>query len=362
MSRKSNTWLFHVLAWMIFILAPIFFSPGPFFQEITKESAISLLVRSATLVALFYSNLFYFTPVLLKKYGWVWFVSILVLLVVVISVFNAGFHMQYVEDRGFFQEPPPFPNRMHRGEPGFGPGPPPHRIMFASPTFVSVVITVLVAITSSSLVLRKEWLSAQEEKKEQTHMKIQAELVALKLQISPHFLFNTLNNIRWLVRSKSEQAEDAIVKLSHLLRYILYQTEAEEVDLEKEIDHLKDFIELQKMRILKPESLSVSIQGALNGKRIIPLLLLPLIENFFKHGDFTGNFQNSISIRVAGNHLMFKSENLIAAVEDKAKGIGFANVKKRLSLHYPSRYTLEYYEKESVFNVELNLNLTDLLI
>src|SRR6185369_7958083 len=124
---------------------------------------------------------------------------------------------------------------------------------------------------SSLLVFWEEWNKVQLEKQEQQLQKVAAELTALKLQISPHFLFNTLNNIRWLVRSKSENAEDAVVKLSHLLRYILYQTDADKVDLEKEMKHLADFIELQKMRLANPDSFSFSIEGTLSEKSIVPL-------------------------------------------------------------------------------------------
>src|SRR6185369_11333564 len=105
---------------------------------------------------------------------------------------------------------------------------------------------------SSLLVFWEEWNKVQLEKQEQELQRVAAELTALKLQISPHFLFNTLNNIRWLVRSKSDVAEEAVVKLSQLLRYILYQTGNERVNLEKEVEHLKDFVELQKMRIVNP--------------------------------------------------------------------------------------------------------------
>ncbi|GHM98663.1 hypothetical protein WSM22_01530 [Cytophagales bacterium WSM2-2] len=230
--------------------------------------------------------------------------------------------------------------------------------MFASPTFASFLITVIVATASSLLVWREEWVKTQEEKKEQALQKIAAELTALKLQISPHFLFNTLNNIRWLVRSKSDKAEDAVVKLSHLLRYILYQTESEQVDLEKEIEHLSDFIELQKMRIAKNDPVHVIIDGSLTGKRIVPLLLLPLVENFFKHGDFNTDFQNSISLQLADSRLVFKSENWIAASDESDHGIGLTNVMRRLELHYPKRHLLKYFERNSVFYLELELMLS----
>ncbi len=230
--------------------------------------------------------------------------------------------------------------------------------MFASPTFSSFLITIIVVAASSLLVLWDNWTKAQTEKQEQMLQKVAAELTALKLQISPHFLFNTLNNIRWLVRSKSENAEDAVVKLSHLLRYILYQAEADQVDLEKEINHLNDFIELQKMRLVNLNSINFTVDGDLTGKRIVPLLLLPLVENFFKHGDFTSAFQNKISLEVHEYHVVFKYGNLIARSEEKENGIGLSNVKRRLALHYPGRHILKYFERDSIYYLELELILS----
>jgi Histidine kinase len=347
--------LLHLLGWILFFIAPVLLSPGPVWFSLTFENVVSLLVRNGTLIVLFYFNLFYLTPFVLKKKGVVLFFSILIILILLVSFFNAGFHQYFVEGRGLGMRPPPPGDR-----PPFGPMRNHPPMMFASTTFSSLLITLIVVGLSSLLVLLDDWSKAQAEKQEQQLQKIAAELTALKLQISPHFLFNTLNNIRWLVRSKSERAEDAVVKLSHLLRYILYQAEAEQVDLEKEINHLIDFIELQKMRLVNHDSFLFSIEGDLTGKNIVPLLLLPLVENFFKHGDFTGSFQNRISISVAEHQLLFKSENRIALSDEKQNGIGLNNVKRRLALHYQDRHVLKYSSKDSMYYQELELILGQL--
>jgi sensor histidine kinase YesM len=316
---------------------------------------MSLVVRSLTLIIYFYANLFYITPVVLKKRGPIVFALVTVLLITVISFVNSGFHHFYVEGR---MMPSSMPGQMGHGPRPFGPppegGPP---LMFVSPTFASILITSLVAIISSMLVFWQEWDKVQAEKQEQALQRVAAELTALKLQISPHFLFNTLNNIRWLVRSKSDMAEDAVVKLSHLLRYILYQTDKDKVDLDQELNHLKDFIELQKMRIENTQAVEFTMQGDLTGKQIVPLLLLPLAENFFKHADFSGDYKNKISVVVMGDKLVFKTENKIAQSTETEKGIGLNNVNKRLGLHYPDRHWLHYFEKENVFFLQLDLTL-----
>lgn len=344
-----------MLGWCLFFLAPVIFSPGPLFHRVSSTEMMSLVVRSLTLIIYFYSNLFYFTPVILKRRGPIVFALVSAVLITVISFVNSGFHHFYVEGR---MMQPPTSGEMRQGPMPFGPppegGPP---LMFVSPTFASILITSLVAIISSMLVFWQEWDKVQAEKQEQALQRVAAELTALKLQISPHFLFNTLNNIRWLVRSRSDTAEDAVVKLSHLLRYILYQTDKEKVDLDQELNHLKDFVELQKMRIENTGAVEFIMQGNLTGKQIVPLLLLPLAENFFKHTDFSSGCKNKISVVVTDSTLVFKTENRIAPLAETEKGIGLNNVIKRLNLHYPSRHRLHYFEKDGVFFLQLDLIL-----
>lgn len=349
-AKSEIKWPFHLLGWIIFFMAPLLLSPGPIGHNLTLEAMVSLLVRNTILMLFFYANLLYLTPVFLRRYGLTSFAFVLLVLIIAISFFNVAFHQYYAEGRNMFGPhlPPP--------EDAFRPrhGPP---VMLASPEFSSLLITLIVAAASSLLVFRAEWTKREEEKKEQAHQKITAELTALKLQISPHFLFNTLNNIRWLVRSKSENAEDAVVKLSHLMRYMLYQTDAEKVDLERELNHLIDFIDLQKIRVSEVENIQISIQGNPNGKVIVPLLLLPLVENFFKHGDFTSTNQNSILIVIDNDRLKFNSANRISSQVQQSGGIGLSNVKRRLALHYPGLHVLKYYEKDFVFYLELELTL-----
>lgn len=350
---------FHALAWCLFFLAPAVISPGPLFHKVTSAEMISLSVRTLTLMIYFYANLYYITPVILKKRGAIVFAIVSLLIIVVISNINSSIHHFYVEGRRM-GSPPAMPAEWGPppGQDQFGPPRSTPPMMFASPTFSSLLITTLVAIISSMLVFWEEWGKVQIEKQEQELQRVAAELTALKLQISPHFLFNTLNNIRWLVRSKADNAEEAVVKLSHLLRYILYQTDRDKVDLEPELNHLRDFIELQKMRIESPGAVQFSMTGDLSERQIVPLLLLPLVENVFKHGDFSGNYQNKIAITVSDATLIFKTENKISRSTEKENGIGLSNATKRLKLHYPDRHLLHYFEKDDVFFFQLELILS----
>ncbi|MGC4020554.1 MAG: hypothetical protein QM734_00725 [Cyclobacteriaceae bacterium] len=179
MKRKSTgIVIIHLLAWILFILAPLFFSPGPLLSELSFESFLSLSVRSITLIALFYFNLFYLTPIFFKKQGWGPFVFTLIFLVVMVSFFNSSFHESLVEGRPVGMRPPPIPQDMI----GFGPRPGRPPMMFASPKFSSFLITILVATASSLLVFREEWAKSEAEKQEQLNQRLAAELTALKLQ------------------------------------------------------------------------------------------------------------------------------------------------------------------------------------
>src|SRR6185369_13982184 len=145
----------------------------------------------------------------------------------------------------------------------------------SGPLFSSFLLTIMIASISTSIVLWNDWVKVQAEEQERAFQKLASELAVLKLQISPHFLFNTLNNIRWLVRSKSDQAEEAVMKLSQLLRYILYQTSQEKIELEKEIQHLKDYVSLQQMRLTEHQNIIFSYAADASNKTIVPLLFIP---------------------------------------------------------------------------------------
>jgi LytS/YehU family sensor histidine kinase len=219
-----------------------------------------------------------------------------------------------------------------------------------------------VASASTFVVLWNNWTKAREHEQTITFEKVAAELSVLKLQISPHFLFNTLNNIRWLVRSKSEHAETAVVKLSHLLRYILYQTNESKVSLEKEIEHLTDYVSLQQMRLVKTDSVVFEVTGTADGKSIVPLLLIPFVENFFKHANFENDVANKIKIDIGDSRLVLETNNSILDTSKQTPtvdgGIGLENVKRRLALHYPDQHFIRYENRDGYFTVHLEIILS----
>jgi hypothetical protein len=352
----------HVLGWMIFFLAPVILSPGRDIQAYFSQPQIifSLVIRNFLLMGLFYVNFFYLTPKIFDSKRPAVFIVSIVLLVAAVSISNFFLHEIITGPFDERHEPPP-PDHFGAGADHRGPGKRPIRLMFASPFFSSMLITTLVTVASSLLVLWNNWEKAKANERERTLQKIAAELSVLKLQISPHFLFNTLNNIRWLVRSGSENAEPALVKLSQLLRYILYQANNDKVPLEKETEHLRDYISLQKMRIKDHDSIRFEVTGKTEGRSIVPLLLIPILENFFKHGEFSEETTGLISMVIQGNMLIFRTVNRVSpksTVKDLTEsGIGLENVKKRLALHYPGHHTFGYYEENSYYFVNLEIEM-----
>jgi two-component system, LytTR family, sensor kinase len=192
--------------------------------------------------------------------------------------------------------------------------------------------------------------------------KVQNELSALKAQVNPHFLFNNLNTIYGLASTNVERSKNVILKLSDFLRYVLYDTAADSIPLEKEVEIIKIYVDLQKERI-DPEITKVtfSAEGNFNKVSVSPLLLLPLTENCFKHG--TGNQPGKIDIviRFDGKRLIYRSENNISMREETINrekgGLGINNLKKRLNLLYPDKYSLNLDEKEGIFKAELMVEM-----
>lgn len=190
---------------------------------------------------------------------------------------------------------------------------------------------------------------------------LQSELKFLKSQINPHFLFNALNNIYTLSMIKSEKTPEMILKLSDMLRYILYDCQEERVTLQKEIDYIRNYIDLQKLKDEHFKNIDTVI-SADGHQKVAPMLLIPFIENAFKHGDvlLTEKGWMKIYMSTEHNQLHFSIQNSMPGrdyTKDKAGGIGLENVKKRLDMLYKDAYELKIDQGEKVFRVDLNILL-----
>lgn len=192
--------------------------------------------------------------------------------------------------------------------------------------------------------------------------KLQTELRYLKAQVQPHFFFNTLNNIYSLALQQSAATAPLVARLSDMMRYVIYETTNQKVSLKKEIDFLKNYVDIESVRYNENIIISFDAQGIKENAGIEPLLLLPLIENMFKHGvqHETGKGYIDIVICLTGNELTLQARNSKPSVKlntIEEKGVGLENVKRRLQLLYPGKFDLTIQENESFYEVLLTLQL-----
>jgi sensor histidine kinase YesM len=206
-----------------------------------------------------------------------------------------------------------------------------------------------------------DWFNNLHLKKDLENVKLQTELVALKSRLNPHFLFNTLNNIDTLIQASPEKASVAISKLSDLLRYVVYETADEKIPIQKELDTVKKYMDLERLRILNPDS--VSFKNSITNEFLVPpMIFMPFIENAFKHSNLNNpNQKISVSFSESNNALLFHCVNTIGVQknESKEKGIGLELVRKRLNLTFPGKYSLNIEQQNNEYIVLLKISFAD---
>ncbi|GGD96579.1 hypothetical protein GCM10011312_20120 [Planktosalinus lacus] len=230
--------------------------------------------------------------------------------------------------------------------------------------FVAVSVYLVVLLVSAFKLLQLNLKHTEETKRLEhqiieTQLKLkEQELNYLKMQIHPHFLFNTLNTIYGFALKKADETPEMILKLSNLLDYLLYQADKPFVSLQEELNHIHDYIALEKMRFHDTLSISFTSQNIPDDLRIAPMLLLPFVENSFKHGVIKkGKLHVSMHIRCENKILCFNIENTHSRANSPQKGIGLENIQKRLDLVYCNQYTLAIDDTHEKFKVALTLNL-----
>jgi two-component system, LytTR family, sensor kinase len=223
-----------------------------------------------------------------------------------------------------------------------------------------VYFSILSASIAYRLILERQKTDKLAKEKETENLK--TELSLLRSQVSPHFMFNVLNNMVSLARKKSDLLEPSLIKLSSLMRYMLYETNVEKVSLDKEIDYLNSYIDLQQQRFGKKLCVNVSVEEVDHEYQIEPMLLIPFVENAFKHG--TGSVENAtinISLGAKKNILHFDVQNkynpLSVDIKDDSSGIGLNNVMRRLDLLYNKKHDLIITRENNWFKVSLQINI-----
>jgi len=233
------------------------------------------------------------------------------------------------------------------------------RISYLISHFVSIYMVVVGAAFIKLLI---QWYNSSQQNQLLARENLETELKFLKSQIHPHFLFNTLNNLYALTLKKSDKAPETVLKLSELLDFMLYDCNASKISLDKEIRLVNSYIDLEKLRYNDDISIKFETTGETSKMEIAPLLILPIVENCFKHGisEQTNKSWIKISLKVQNNTLVLVAENTISigSQEDNhgyKEGIGIENVKRRLQLLYPDKHELEIIKEDNIYFVKLEL-------
>jgi len=226
--------------------------------------------------------------------------------------------------------------------------------------FLSTTITNLIFLFLSTILkFTVDWFLNERVQRDLENQRLSAELAFLKSQINPHFLFNSLNSIYSLAYQRSETTPEAILKLSEIMRYMLYECNDNKVDLVRELQYLQNYIDLQKIRFGAKAYIDFKIEGEIQNQQIVPLLLIAFIENAFKHGVANDALTPiRILVDVDESHLHFYIQNKKHTNNrDEAGGIGLNNVKRRLDLLYPGKYNLDIRDETNTYTIELSLVL-----
>lgn len=342
---EGKSYIYHVLGWLIFLFLPIIASPINYFKNdpVYTSFLIAHFTKNLFLIVLFYLNLYYFIPALLHKKKKILFITH----IIVGLLLNIGLNI--LLGKLLFSD-----SNSHQisGKNISDEG------LFFFKIMVPIFSYFFMIMISSMIGLVKDRTLNNEIQQKTILEKTKAELAVLKFQISPHFLFNTLNNIRWLARTNSSKTDDSIVKLSELLRYMIYNVANNKVPLKQEMEHLKNYIELQKLRLTSSGNIHYDFDPNLNEVLIEPLLFIPFIENAFKYGiDTKQEPEINISIKRQDQTLIFECKNKIFTNNYSTdSGIGIANVKQRLEILYKKNHIINIENDSGYFYVKIEIN------
>lgn len=339
---------FHILFWLGLIVLGVA-ALSPYYMNLWKATMHRLVFLPVWLVAT-YGNLYILLPKLWDKGKKIGYGIALVIVVFLLTILQRVVCIEYFYPKFFWMRPP---NADELNPFWIGPF-----IQFAA--FIALPIIL-------SIGLREGWKWYQESYKAKQLIAEQqaAELSYLKAQVNPHFLFNTLNNLYGLSLESSKKVPSMILKLSDLLSYSLYESNVDSVPIEKELELIKDFIALEKVRYEDRVQVDLKISDTVDfNNRLAPLLMLPLVENAFKHGVKNTESLSPILISLdqTAKYFSFKVENQIQDVpkeENYKGGIGLTNLKRRLNLHYANKYKLEISSKQNRFIVNLQIDLNE---
>lgn len=331
-----------LIGWGILFAIPLFFAPENM-GNLSLMLYLEYIFVPISFMFIFYINYFLFIErFLLKRKSWPTFVLVNGAIILCMVY---GLHLLH---EAFMAFKPDIARKMDFPDRAIG-------FMFRDGIALSLTAGLAVAVRMTG-----NWYNTEYERKELEKAKTEAELNNLKDQLNPHFLFNTLNNIYSLIAIDTARAQDAVHGLSHLLRYVLYENNQTLVPLDKEVKFIRSYIELMSMRISSNFHAKLNLPEAGN-VQIAPMLLITLIENAFKHG--VSNTQScfiNVDLTIDEKGMLtftVINSNYAVASDDSVSGIGIENMRKRLDLIYPGRYTLNLENLGQTFMSQLTIKL-----
>jgi two-component system LytT family sensor kinase len=333
----KNKWIYHSAFWLLYY----FFLCAAFYTAYDIHDLTFYIQLSAFMpisAALVYINIYILIPALLNRKKYLFYALSLALTLIVMAFADQLLKKLYAY----------FGSALYSYTAGLG-----FKKLFSE----AVGLFYLTGFTTG-VKLSKDWIQNQQLMKEKEKQYLETELNFLKTQIHPHFFFNTLNNLYSLTLKKSEQAPEVVLKLSSLMSYMLYESNASKVSLNKEITYLQNYLDLEKLRFGQRLSVPFEIEGQINEVSIPPMILILFVENSFKHG-VKNNINKiiiEISLKVDGAFLFFRVKNPIGDNESKENtGIGLKNARRRLELLYGNNYQLDISEKDNEFIISLKM-------
>ena len=325
-------WVFHLVLWAVWLGLP-FLNAGD--NQGLMMFSLWMLPVSLAKIPLFLLNTEWLIPRVFRKKGVGFYLLALVALIAAFSIFGQFFKVNIVPEE-------------IRGK--------------RTDWLWSILPVVFISAISTGYGFIVYLLNEDKKRQEEQQQRLTSELSFLRSQISPHFIFNVLNSIVYLIRSRSDQAESVTIKLSELMRYMLYTPQEEQIPLEQELDYVGNYVSLQQTRFGEDVAIRFSREGQAPEFFIEPMILIPFVENSFKHG--VGMILDpviEILSKVGEKEFTFRVRNKVAPepAEDKdaSSGIGLKNVRRRLELLYPNRHQLLIKEEDGWFDVRLTLHL-----
>jgi len=335
--KKSWQIFWHTLFWLSMISFFVFiaYSNG----KSTIQSLLVIFVLFGFInIGLFYLNYLVFIPRFLDKKKYKAYAGIVVATIIIIGLAKYGVAYLFKSIVLMRQD---------------------KLISFYLYNINAAITSVIFVFLSTVLKFSIDWFLNERIQRDLENQRLSAELSFLKSQINPHFLFNSLNSIYSLAYQKSDTTPEAILKLSEIMRYMLYECNDNKVELAKEMQYLQNYIDLQKIRFGNKAFINFEVNGEVTNQYIVPLLLISFIENAFKHG-IANDPMSPITLRInldEGRLFFFIQNKKHMHNRDASGGIGLNNVRRRLDLLYPQKYNLDIRDETDTYTVQLSLVL-----